>query len=90
MRQRVTILSTLVPCIGDLTERLDWRLWDGGAFPATTADVVIVCRPLELLGRMHFDHAAGHLIDAAFGGGAVYDAADTLAMLEAHRLALHR
>ncbi len=82
--QRVRILSPLVPGIGDLADRLDWQFWDGGAFPTLTADVIIVCRPLELVRGLRFEEAARHLVEMAFGGGAVYSTVDTLALLDAH------
>jgi hypothetical protein len=84
VRQRVTVLSPLIPGLMNLIQDLDWRVWEGGAFPKLTADVIIVCRPLELCRGLRFSEAAEWLVGAAFGGGAVYSIADTRALMDEH------
>lgn len=84
--QRVTVLSPLIPGATHLVRDLDWRLWEGGKLPATDADVIVVLRPLEVLRRMSFEAAGAFLINAAFGGGAVYSTSDLLTLLEAEEM----
>lgn len=90
VRQSVTVLSPWIPGMVELSSDIDWRLWEGGALPKVEADVVIVCRPLEILPRMKLRQAPRYLIEAAFGGGAVYSVAEVAAMLDAHETANRR
>ncbi len=74
--QSVLVLSPWVPeevfVHRFLETEIDWRQWDGGALPATDADVIVVWLPRIALPRMKLRAAADHLLAEAFGGGAVY------------------
>ncbi|WP_414664262.1 hypothetical protein [Horticoccus sp. 23ND18S-11] len=76
-RQSVLVLSDWVPnpkWVEGFYCPISWVQWNGGAIPASDADVIIVWRPLQSLPRMTLARATARLIASAFGGGAVYDA----------------
>lgn len=83
--QSVVVLSPMVPGLVELADRVDWRTWERGPFPKLEADVIIVWRPCRILRRVRLADAAGHLVNAAFGGGAVYSSVGCLwDMIESH------
>lgn len=86
VRQSVVVLSPMVPGLAELAARVDWRLWERGPFPKIDADAFIVWRPLQIMRGVRLANVRETLVNAAFGGGAVYPCFGVLwDMIHAHR-----